>query len=1336
MPPKRRMATNQMTPEQLTEQRAERLRLRRAKYAQEQQTAGKTVKPRRGYTTRVANRPAQEKSELYKKTRRENYKAKRDAMRARVQAEAEAERARIQAEATRHVRTVSYYQANWYAFDLQELFFARPIIAPRRRVRPPGEPRRARRYEQVLSTRAQNVFPQLDDETTRDYIRRVFTDRLALGVSGDAECFLPPYITHERGIKLQQNIRRFDEVFDNTILEGRGRDFCQFDSLLREAGRGVRRKIGDMLPPRARMQLNTKLFETVNEDDNGNPMSEADTYLTKVIIPLIDELYNESGTYWVVWGVGVSRITQPQRDAIRQRNIFTQFLRDGSAPRLCLNTPGALETPSIGGQTCIQDLLKKYDKQCAKLSTHDITTRIVQCWDKYRQTFRSSPDFKRCYASVLGCGNIEYERELTHLYDYGFDNCVEYADEENKTIARVELTASHFIVYCFYNRIRLNILDDDMKLIMRVLTKEQVDTNKPAIICYIHAGHVYDVICKSERLRIRNLRDNHVQIKDKDEDEEQSTTDNIVIDDWDTAVQQFGEDCNKRTHYTLHYGVEQALVEMYEKHNVLPSSKCIRATGSIPTSVTFEGITVSQVAFPDETLKACKIVGEVYNNMSLPTLTTNLFEKFEADRDAFSLKSLRSHYNNQSLRFINAMSVKAVNFNVVGRGVNESMMVTKDIRRCYTSCLIDIKKWLCFDVFDDVKVYNGETLSSSCVYYVETPLRNALLEGSAVYTYDVVSRAIEDGMISDFDITHYMIAKEVEYDFQPFVRYVYDTFTVDGDDTICKHMINGLIGMLNFRVGKTTKLSYTSSINDVVDKYFRLGWSGYTKLHTKPVVQKKLYLLHKEKYDENDNFIMVDEIQDQTLYKVFKFGKVKNPNELGICVYAQIVQRARCDVYDLFKQVKVGRVVQMKTDSISILYDSAERDELTKNCGIYDIGALRDTVRSTMEIDDFEEVPIKEYAHQVVDQAVLQERDDDLRRRVVEGGESVSIIGRAGSGKSTLGNLIINDLKALGKKVICTAFQNITVERFGLPEDEAMTCHKLFGIDVEGTCTSFKNMKADVIVFEEVSMIPSTLYKHMLRIKNENPTIQFIALGHWAQLSPVGEAHINFDGSNVFKSMFPYTVYLSENHRSGVSPELTKIQDDLEFERIGTDKVKALINNGKQYVSTDINLVVSNRVRKKVNRMYLPSSGIDIQSDDTNKYLQSYNLATGQRLIKINNDTTTKYSKNMKDVQATFKQCVNISNGSLFVVKSITDGVARLALLKDFAETENTIDVVVDRSFGYIFQPAFALTIYKAQGCNIPSRHTIWELDKVLDDRRYVYTSITRATRFEDIYIM
>ena len=1335
MPPKRQRA-NQKTPDQLAEERATKLRLRREKYARD---TGATYKPRRGYTTRRADRTPEERRALYQQTRKATAKAKKDARlaeQARVRAEAEAERLRLEAEANRHVRTVSYYQANWYAFDLQELFFARPIVQPRRRR---NEPRRRRQYEQVLSTKANNVFPPLEDETNRDYIKRVFTDRLALGVAGVAECFRPPYITAERGLTLQQNIRNFDSEYNNTRLEGRGNDFCPFNSVIREQGRGVRRKLSDMLPPRARMQLNTRLFETVNEDEDGDPMGEAETYLKKVIEPLINELYNESGTFWVVWGVSVHRITQPQRDAIRQRNIFTQFLRDGDAPRLCLATPGALETPTIGGFTCIQDLLKKYDKQCAKLSTHDITMRIVQCWDKYRETFRSSPDFKRCYASVLGCGDIEYERELTKLFDYGYGNCVEYADEECKTIARVELTASHFIVYCFYNRIRLNILDDDMKLIMRVLTKEQVDTNKPAIFCYIFGGHVYDVVCKSERLRIRNLRDNHVQIKDVEEDEEQSTTDNIVIDDWDTAVQQFGEDCNKRTHYTLHYGVEQALVEMYEKHNVLPSSQCIRANGSMPTSITVEGITISQVAFPDETLKACKIVGEVYNNMSLPTLTTSLFYKFEEDRDAFDIKWLRSNYNNQALRFINKMSVKAVNFNIIDRTVNESMLVTKDIRRCYTSCLIKIKKWLHFDVFDDVKVYNGETLLPSCVYYVETTHRNALLEGSGVYTYDVVSRAVSDGMISTFDITHYMMAKEVEYDFEPFVKYVYETFTVDGDDTICKHMINGLIGMLNFRVGKTTKLSYTSSINDVVDKYFRLGWSGYTKLHANKYFGKKMIDVEipteqgqPQKYEQKE----VDDIRPVDLYKCFKFGKAKNPNELGICVYAQIVQRARCDVYDLFKQVKVGMVVQMKTDSISILYDSLDRDVLHKDCGIYDIGSLRDTIKSDMEIDYFEEVDIKEYAHQVVDQVVLQERGDDLRRRVVEGGESVAIIGRAGSGKSTLGNLIINDLKALGKKVICTAFQNITVERFGLPEDEAMTCHKLLGIDVEGTCTSFKNMKADVIVFEEVSMIPSTLYRHMLRIKNENPNIQFIALGHWAQLAPVGESHINFSDSNVFKSMFPSTVYLSENHRSGVSPELTRIQDDLEFGRIETSDVKKLINVGKEYVGTDINLVVSNRMRKKINKMYLPSSGICIQSDDTNKYLESYNLATGVRLIKVNNDTTTKYSKNMKDVQATFKQCVNISNGSLFVVKSITDGVARLALLKDFTETEKTIDVVVDKAFGYIFQPAFALTIYKAQGCNIPYRHTIWELDKVLGDRRYVYTSITRATRFEDIYVM
>jgi len=71
----RRRATtgrNQITPEQ----KAERLRKRREKYAQ---SKGATYKPRRGYTTRNPNRTAEEKRALYNRTRRENARAKKAA---------------------------------------------------------------------------------------------------------------------------------------------------------------------------------------------------------------------------------------------------------------------------------------------------------------------------------------------------------------------------------------------------------------------------------------------------------------------------------------------------------------------------------------------------------------------------------------------------------------------------------------------------------------------------------------------------------------------------------------------------------------------------------------------------------------------------------------------------------------------------------------------------------------------------------------------------------------------------------------------------------------------------------------------------------------------------------------------------------------------------------------------------------------------------------------------------------------------------------------------------------------------------------------------------------
>jgi hypothetical protein len=230
-------------------------------------------------------------------------------------------------------------------------------------------------------------------------------------------------------------------------------------------------------------------------------------------------------------------------------------------------------------------------------------------------------------------------------------------------------------------------------------------------------------------------------------------------------------------------------------------------------------------------------------------------------------------------------------------------------------------------------------------------------------------------------------------------------------------------------------------------------------------------------------------------------------------------------------------------------------------------------------------------------------------------------------------------------------------------------------------------------------------------------------------LKPVGESGIEFQDSNVYKTIFNNRVFLTTNHRSGESPEFTKIQDDVEYNRVDLENVKTLINAGKEFVQTDINLVVSNVLRKQINTMFEPVEGLSIESDDKNVYLQSYKLAVGSRLIRVNNDITKKYIKGLA------KSLEQLSNGSMYVVKSIQDDVATLVRLQDFQDTNIQIQVDVNHAFGYVFQPAYALTIYKSQGANIPHRHTVWEFDKIKTDRNYVYTTITRARKFSHIYI-
>ncbi|NDC42643.1 MAG: hypothetical protein EBZ77_14030, partial [Chitinophagia bacterium] len=184
-------------------------------------------------------------------------------------------------------------------------------------------------------------------------------------------------------------------------------------------------------------------------------------------------------------------------------------------------------------------------------------------------------------------------------------------------------------------------------------------------------------------------------------------------------------------------------------------------------------------------------------------------------------------------------------------------------------------------------------------------------------------------------------------------------------------------------------------------------------------------------------------------------------------------------------------------------------------------------------------------------------------------------------------------------------------------------------------------------------------------------------------------------------------------------------------------------NQGRtEHVGADLHLVVSNVVRKQINaKLNKGKTGVHVQADDKNVYLQSFVLHEGLRVMKVSEDVTSKYIKAPKiRIKKTEDEetcpIKKIHNGSMYEVESFTDKTVTLVRLHDFEKTDVQVVLPFDATkFGFYFTIAWAMTVYKAQGCNISRPHVLHEFHKIQHDKNYVYTSITRTTKQAYLYI-
>ena len=1028
---------------------------------------------------------------------------------------------------------------------------------------------------------------------------------------------------------------------------------------------------------------------------------------------LIAELPDWSSTYVYFFDITMRRL---QRNNQREEGLFTIDLHDGRAPILCAPyAEQALETPHLRSQTCVQDLLQKYTDECKDKTTEQITQDIANTWAKHRTEFRTQSDFSRVFDMVLSGTNVNHKRDLLALFDY----------TDLDRIQNNQINACHLIVWCFYHRVQLSILDFNLNLACRVLLTSQIDKHKKALMIVIAHSHVYSIVGKAMRKQVQNIRENH-KVCDKTEDVSQPTFDDIsfdeeqpthseesnvrIVNDDEKLLDLIHTARDERVSVHTTCDLHNIIAQAFERFHILPLNHYIRTEGSRVKSVVLNNVSISHSPDPHQVHRLHVVLNDPDYRVgsSLSSVTRRLFQIFDKEK-----KWQPSCFNDTTKAILDHAMVRPCIYNSYDPSIH-THTVSYDVRRCYTSMLLRRKNWLKANVMNDVRPYSG-TIRPDTLYYVDTTLNNFLLSGSGLYTESTLLRAKKAYMISDEDITYELQCQVVPFDFEPFVKHVYDVFT----DHDAKDVVNHFIGTFNMKRTTVSKIAYTNDPAQVSMYYHKMNAIGYKKVLE--CATKTLYCVHR--LDENP---------------------VYTSNALN---YIQIIQDARCEMYDLSIQTKTGSVVQCKTDSLTIAYPSAQAmsDDATlqiRASRIANIGALRESHVCSVIKPTSSHCNERTPYHLIIPDVNMPRNlnDDELFDLMVNSNGNVFFEGKAGSGKTTLMQRGYAELIRRKLRVVRSSFQHITCERIG---EDAMTNHKVFGINVDGESTNPTELRCDVLILEEISMTPCEFYNHINRIHIMFPMIRIIAYGHFAQLYPVGEADINVIDSHVFKSIFTTHVYLEGRYRSLDEHALHAIQDDVEAGTYNPDTLRDRINQGRtEPIGADLHLVVSNDVRKKINaKLNKNKEGTYVQSDDNNIYLQSYVLHEGLRLMKVKQDITSKYIKAPKirikksDAEETCP-IKKINNGSMYEVESFTDKTVTLVRLQDFEKTDAKVVLPFDATkFGFYFTIAWALTVYKAQGCNISRPHVMHEFQKIKGDKRYVYTSITRTTKQAYLYI-
>ena len=255
---------------------------------------------------------------------------------------------------------------------------------------------------------------------------------------------------------------------------------------------------------------------------------------------------------------------------------------------------------------------------------------------------------------------------------------------------------------------------------------------------------------------------------------------------------------------------------------------------------------------------------------------------------------------------------------------------------------------------------------------------------------------------------------------------------------------------------------------------------------------------------------------------------------------------------------------------------------------------------------------------------------------IIDSEQSFHILGRAGTGKSTL-------IKQIQEKL--TKENNIYItlcptNKACLVIKDAMTLCK-FSNKFKNKHT-IKNLNVDYVFVDEISMVHEIYYKFLLIIKQLKPKCKFIISGDFKQLPPVCDRVVDIDYKN---SNILYE--LSDKNRLTLST-CRRANDNLFniCKDIKTVKKSDFDNKFK-----NMNLCYTNKKRIEINKILMDKqikrngAGLKLKANLKNNNSQDVELLENMPIIAMKTDAKIGIVNNeMFTIKSIYKDVIEITN--------------------------------------------------------------------------------------------